>query len=120
MKTLILTLFAGLALALSGCIAPMGREYAKLIQEVPAAEITDISTITTSPLWGFQASASGITTDPATGMMVVTNGKAQFTIPLWGFAKTLNISGLKVQATPAQLAAASALQQAKAAGAIPK
>lgn len=117
MKTKIVLLFlAGLvALFSSGCIispAKVGRDYAAFVREIPAAKITDVSTVTQSPLWTFNASASGISTDPKTGIMTITNGKAAFSIPLWGFSKTFSVSGLEFQATQEQLAAANALKAA--------
>lgn len=115
MKTKLLSVFLGaIALCASGCVSHISTDYASFIAKVPAATITDISTVTQSPIWGFQASASGISTNPQTGVMTVTNGKAVFTIPLWGFSKTFSVSGLQFQASPEQLAAAAALQKATA------
>lgn len=102
MKKIAIAILGALALCISGCFS-VGKEYAKFIQEVPGAMITDISTVTTSPFWGFQASASGISTDPLTGTLNITNGKALFTIPLWGFSKSFSVSGLQLKASPAQL-----------------
>lgn len=108
---LLTSILGALALLLStGCVSiKLGDEYAAFIRKVPAATITDISTTTQSPLWNFKASASGISTDSKTGVMTITNGKADFGIPLWGFSKQFSVSGLVLQATPEQLEAAAKL-----------
>lgn len=108
MKTKIcLFLIAALGLALSGCVQ-LGSDYAKFIQQIPGVRATGVSAVTLSPLYSHSESASGISTDPATGILTVTDGTAQFAIPLWGFSKTIKITGLQIIATPEQLAVAKA------------
>ena len=106
-------ILGAIALSLAGCSSVnVGQEYSKFITAIPGAKITDISTKTSSPLWGFDASASGIDTDPVNGVMTIVNGKASFSIPLWGFTKTFSVSGLQFQASPDQIAAGKAIQAA--------
>lgn len=106
---LILLPLALIALAFSGCLAP---SYVKFVGGLPAVTATDITQTTTTPVYSHQESASGISTDPVTGMLTITNGKASAAIPELGVQWSLNVSGLKVQASPAQLAAAVTLNQA--------
>ena len=108
MKTLLHLLLAAGALAFSGCVS-VGGNYAAFIQKIPAVTAVDISQSTTTPVYTHSESASGVSTDPYTGILTVTNGKASITIPELGFSNTLTISGLKVQATPEQLATARAI-----------
>lgn len=108
MKNILAILLFAAALGLTGC-STLGN-YAAFIQKIPAVTATDITQTTTTPVYSHSESASGVTTDPSTGQITVTNGKASVAIPELGVSSSLNISGLKVQATPAQLAAAAALQ----------
>jgi len=111
-KLLLAGALALLCLAATGCVSHLGNAYADFIQKVPATTITDISTDTKNPLWSFHAGASGISTDPKTGLITVTNGAANIDIPLWGFTKQFKVSGLQFQASPDQLAAAETLKTA--------
>lgn len=111
MKKIAALLSASAALALSGCLSRMGQDYAKFIQEVPAVDATGMSAVTLSPIYSHSESASGISTDPNTGVLTVIDGTAQVAIPLWGFSKTIKITGLRMQATPEQLAQAKAIAQ---------
>lgn len=113
-KLLLLGALALLTLAGTGCVTKIDKSYAEFVSKLPAATITDVSTDTKSPLWSFHAGASGISTDPKTGLMTITNGTANLDIPLWGFTKQFKVSGLQFQASPEQLAAAAALQKAAA------
>lgn len=122
MKTKALTLILAVSmtalLALTGCVS-IGKDYAKFIQEMPGIEANGVSAETLTPLYSHKESASGISTDPDTGVLTIVDGVAQVTIPLWGSSKTVRITGLKVQATPAQLAAARAIKAAKTAAPEP-
>lgn len=111
-RTILCLLFS--VLCLTGCGSIAGN-YADFIQKIPAATAVDVSAVTTTPVYTHSESASGIVTDPVTGLMSITNGKASITIPELGFAKQISISGLKLQATPEQLAAARAIAAAASA-----
>lgn len=116
MKTLrILTLAAVAAVSLitSGCVN-VGKDYAKFISEMPGIEATGVSAETLTPFYSHKESASGVSTDPTTGVMTVVDGVAQIAIPLWGSSKTVRITGLRVQATPEQIAAAKAVASSAA------
>lgn len=122
-RLLFAAILAAVCLATSACVSPqkIGHDYAAFIAELPAANITDVATVTQTPLWSFNASASGVSTDPLTGVMTITNGKAGFAIPLWGTTKTFSVSGLSFKASAQQLAAAAALRAAaEASAANPK
>lgn len=115
-KILLLAALAALCLGSTGCVSAskVGRDYAAFISEIPAASITDVATQTQTPLWSFFASASGVSTDPKSGLITITNGKAGFAIPLWGTVKTFSVSGLTFKASAEQLASAQALRAAAA------
>lgn len=110
MKTIIrLFIAAAILAAFSGCVSSAGKDYAKFISQVPGIEATGVSAVTRSPLYSHSESASGISTDPNTGALTVVDGTGEIAIPLWGFSKTIKITGLKMQASPAQLEAAKAI-----------
>lgn len=116
MKTktaLLLAALCALALFSTGCVN-IGKDYAKFISEMPGIQATGVSAETLTPLYSHKESASGVSTDPVSGVMTVTDGVAQIAIPLWGSSKTVRVTGLRVQATPEQIAAAKAVAAAAA------
>jgi len=119
MKIAILTILAGLSLALSGCASmgasQQGKNFAAFVGSLPGADLTDASHSFVCPLWTNSQSASGISTDPDTGTVMVTNGKANLSIPLWGTTDSWSISGLKLKASADQIAQAKAAAAAAAA-----
>lgn len=108
MKNITLFLLVALLGLCSGCVS---SNFASFISKLPAVTATDITQTTSTPVYAHQESASGVSTDPVTGILTVTNGKASAAIPELGVTWSLNVSGLKMQATPAQLAAATAVPQ---------
>lgn len=85
--------------ALCGC-SSVGSNLSKFVASLPPNSVTDASQTTTNPLYSHSESVTGMAKSPD-GSIVITNLKANLTIPLWGFADTLSVTGLTISPAPA-------------------
>ena len=94
MKTLIVSLLAISALALSGCATATQKNAGAFLSKVASMDITaaDVSQSTVTPVYSHTESVSGLHHAP--GVFSVENLKATFAIPLWGVQWNFSASAI--------------------------
>ena len=107
MKTLVLTLGAIALLFCSGCMS-LGKNMADFVAKLPPNTLVDATQTTTTPVYTHSESVTGMSKAPD-GTIVVSNLKANASIPEIGVTWSLSISGLTI--APAQTVAAALVLQ---------
>lgn len=81
-------------LLLCGC-SSVGANLSKFVANLPPNTVVDATQTTTNPLYSHSESVTGMS-KAGDGTIVITNLKANLTIPLWGFSDSLSVSGLTI------------------------
>lgn len=120
-KVFVALVGAGLA---GGCTTPTqsnANAFAAFIAALPGVTAVNVTQKLSTPVFIKDESAGGIETDPTTGLLSITDGQASISVPEFGVTWSLQIAGLKVLASPAQLATAQAIasKPASSAAAVP-
>jgi hypothetical protein len=105
-----------LALASAGC-TNLNTKTQQFLASLPALDVQGAKQSITNPAFTDVITATGITTDPTTGVMTIATLDATLTVPDIGLQSSTTLTGLKIQATAEQLRQAADLIDRKRAAA---